>query len=131
MEIVIGALILALGYAGAVTGQSVVRERGRVRIREMVHRERILALERGALPHELPEEPEGWPPPEVDPVAWLGAVRLSALAAGLVLAFGGLGILLGLGLAPDPELRKIWTMALIPLMAGVGLLVFHRLSRPE
>jgi hypothetical protein len=94
----------------------------RLRERELVHRERMLLLEKG-----------GPFPEEVAPAAGVPfspATLLSlALGGGLVLVCGGLGLSLAFYLAPDPDYSQGWTMGLIPAMAGIGLLLYSWLGR--
>lgn len=131
MEIILGALIVAVGYAAAVAAESTARHKARVRIRELIHDERIKALDKGIPIEDLPLDPIETESEWFASHSWTSAVRLSALAIGLVLSFTGVGMLVGTSLSPDSELNKIATMSLIPIMAGLGLLLFHRLTRDE
>ncbi len=129
MEIILAALALALGYVGAVAAESHARHNARVQLRRMVHDERIRAMDKGIPIDEIPEELPEWMSDAAASGSWLRIVRISALAIGLVLLLGGTGALAGLTLAGDDELNKVWSMSLIPIMAGIGLLLFHRLTR--
>ena len=56
-------------------------------------------------------------------------VRLTALALGLTCVFGGAGMMPGFYFVNDPEASGMWPLGLIPVLIGVGLLLFVRLSR--
>lgn len=131
MEIILGALIIAVGYAAAVAAESTARQKARVRIRELIHDERIKALDKGIPIEDLPPDPSETENEWFASRSWMKGVRLSALAIGLVLSFTGVGMLVGTWFSPDSELNKVATMSLIPIMAGLGLLLFHRLTREE
>jgi hypothetical protein len=94
----------------------------RLRERELVHRERVLLLEKG---QPFPED--------VAPVAsapFSTATLLSlALASGLVLVCGGIGLSLAFYFAPDPDYSRAWTAGLIPGLAGFGLLLYVWIGR--
>lgn len=118
-------VLLALAIAaGLAVWSRHLREVKRVALREMVHRERMTALEKGTALPELPTDPEA-----------SGADQLSraALLGGLVLVFGGFGLLAALGRVPDTsevgDLRDLATMGLLPVFAGFGLLLFVILDR--
>ena len=55
-------------------------------------------------------------------------VRLVALALGLTCFFGGAGMMPGFYFVSDPEASGMWPLGLIPVLIGVGLLLFVRLS---
>lgn len=102
-----------------------LRSRAHLRLREMLHREMILAMEKDV------------PLPEVTSLAELGGTgdsvwprikRLlpaSSLGAGLVLVGLGVGGALAFYFAGDRGLNQIWTLGLIPLFTGIGFLLYH------
>ncbi|HEX6199391.1 MAG TPA: DUF6249 domain-containing protein [Thermoanaerobaculia bacterium] len=107
-----------------------LRESKRVAEREMIHRERMAALEKGLA---LPELPAGLRAPgelSGNGRAW---VSQAALLAGLTLLFGGIGLFLAFFIIPDtPEtagMQAIAPVGLMPAFAGVGLLLFYVLDR--
>jgi hypothetical protein len=55
--------------------------------------------------------------------------RLAALALGLTLLFGGIGLLPAIYLQSDKEFAATWPFGLLPILMGTGLLLFVRLSR--
>lgn len=106
-------------WALLITFTQQLRAARRLRLRELEHKERLLALEKG-LP--LPEEP---------PAGFSPAGLLSlALAAGLLLVFLGGGVALALYLGAESRSESTrWSYGLIPVMAGVGLLLYSWIGR--
>jgi uncharacterized membrane protein len=102
----------------------------RMKLREMIHRERTLAMEKNmpmenvALEAELFTEPapKG---PRRDAVVWL---RLTALFLGLALLFGGVGMCIAFTVSTHPDLTQVWLIGLIPAMVGLGLLIFYAMT---
>lgn len=93
--------------------------------REMLHRERMAAMEKGLPWPEIPVEGEAlpdWLSEEVERARARWLVRWS-LVLGWVAVTTGIGICLGFYLAPDRGFRGMWTIGLIPFMGGVGFLI--------
>lgn len=102
------------------------RAKQRMREREMLHRERMLALEKGLPFADLPETPGAWSPEQVD---WMGrTLPVLARILGFVATFVGLGLCVAFWLAPDPGFRDLWTVGLIPGLGGIGLLLYGYLG---
>lgn len=135
-------VLLILGLTGFGILTRYLRNRDRIRLRELAHRERVLALEKGIAPADLPESPvtdawvdEPWTTRALD----AGWDRRIALAIGLILLFGGIGLVGALyvvRLVPDVgrEARQVGALAplgIIPVMTGLGLLLYHRLTAPR
>jgi len=136
MEFLIVGLVVT--FVGAAILRRHLRESKLLRLREIVHTERLRALERGTeLPETNVEELDallgdvGGPPPTPLMTATTGLlwIRLAALCLGLTLLFGGVGVALGLAGVSDPDANGFWSLGLLPLFVGIGLLLFHRLSR--
>ena len=131
-------VILVLGLLALGLLRRDLRNRQRLRLHEMAHQERMLAMEKG-LP--ISEVPAG-----SDFDAWLdelwtdrlfdaGRDRRVALALGLVLLFAGSGALLLAWRLPNSSadaaaLKLAASLGLIPLMASFGLLLYYRLTAP-
>ncbi len=127
----LGVVILILGLIGASLIRSHLRAAKQLRLRQMIHDERIKAME-----HNLPL-------PEADyseltlpagknenngvlsPVAWM---RIVALFVGLTCFFGGIGMTIGFYAAEAGDIAEIWSVGLIPVFIGIGLMIFHRMS---
>ena len=105
-------------------------ERRSLALRELVHRERMAALERGVPLPEIPAEEEmtpAWLTPEAERMRALWLSRL-ALIAGCVSLFGGLGVCAGFYWAPDRGFYGMWTLGLMPALTGVGFLLYVLLA---
>ncbi len=138
MNELLALVLLALGLAGLGILRRYLRNRERLRLFEMAHRERMAALEKGLPPADLPIEgnvnawlDEAWTERALE----AGWDRRIALAIGLVVLLGGLGTTLALLLLPasSPEFgeaRAGVSLALIPSMAAVGLLIYYRMTKP-
>jgi hypothetical protein len=130
--------ILVLGLFGGAILRRHLRDAKVLRLREVLHEERMAALER-----DLPlsngdaekldslliggQETE----PSSSRMSITGArwTRLTALALGLMLLFAGIGLIPGLYFQSDSEASGTWPLGLIPILMGVGLLIFVWLSR--
>jgi hypothetical protein len=136
---VFGVAILVLGLVGANLLRRHLREAKQLRLREIIHEERMQAMEHSA------------PLPGVDDAALIGQliegigdspgndsrgltmavlwVRIVALCVGLASFFGGIATCVGMFLVNDPEFSNYWAMGLIPTLIGLGLLIFFVMSR--
>lgn len=124
---------LALGLIGRY-----LRNRQRLRLQEMAHQERMLAMEKGLPVSELPGgDLEPWSgatlPPDLLEHGW---DRRMTLATGLVMLFGSIGSLVYAVLLPGTSedatfMRMLTGLAVIPLMASFGLLLYYRLTAPK
>lgn len=107
-----------------------LRDAKRVAMREMIHRERMAALEKGQPLPEVPAEAASGAERGMDAAAW---VSRAALLAGLALVFAGIGLLVSFSLTPNrPEtagLGDLASMGFLPIFTGVGLLLFYVLDR--
>lgn len=118
-------LAWVFGWALVWQVHHLVRERTRVRLREMAHRERLAALERQVPLPELADLDETrdtspWADPTMQPVL-LGRL---ALGFGLLALFLGAGICIGFWMSGSPNRHADWSIGLIPAMGGIGLLVY-------
>ena len=131
--------ILVLGLIGASMLRRHLREAKQLKLRQIIHEERLKAMEHNA------------PLPEVDDETLIGQyfedsshaagnegrgvalailwVRIVALCIGLASFFGGIATSAGCYLAKDPEFSNYWAMGLIPTLIGLGLLIFYWMSR--
>lgn len=90
-----------------------IRAGERVAIREMLHKERVLAIERGVPLPEIPIDEE-----RVDPSTIYTIARLAIVLIGI-----GCGATAGFYWAPNAELHSIWSLGLVPLTLGVACAV--------
>ena len=95
-------------------------------VRELLHRERMAALDQGLLP---PEEPRIEETGRGSLPRWDSAM----LGLGLVLLCAGVGFMIGLKLVPrTPEMlgmQELASLGLIPALAGAGLVLYWFLLR--
>jgi hypothetical protein len=119
MNYTVGDGLVALALAGGIVGYLYVTHRTRQKRLEIIHEERMAAMEKGIPLPEFPLEPareHRQPNPDVLPI--LGTV-LSTLSLGAM-------IMLFLTL-PAPA-RGFWVSPLPFAFLGVGLLAFHFLK---
>jgi hypothetical protein len=138
MNELLATVLLILGLLALGILRRYLRNRQRLRLHEMAHRERMLAMEKGVPASEVPAGSdfdawldEAW----TDRLSDGGRDRQVALALGLVMLFAGSGALLLAWRLPatstDAETLKLAaSLGLIPLMASFGLLLYYRLTRP-
>jgi hypothetical protein len=137
MWILVGWLIIFWWGVVSLTVKY-LRHRNRLKLREIVHKERMAAIEK-EIP--LPELPEVTLEHLQDEKIWAGSIignhqmRKLALAIGLVLLFGGIGVSLTFAALPDNfkietfGLRGGEAFGIIPVMIGIGLLIYYRLTK--
>lgn len=97
---------------------------------ELIHKERLIAMEKGV---PMPEVPEYDPAPRQRIETLLGYLRVNPrwpLGVGILLVLGGAGTLVALMLSGDPYHRQIWSFGLIPIFLGVGLWLQYLVMRP-
>lgn len=94
-----------------------LRRRHRVRFRELLHRERLAAIEKGIPLPEIPLE-ENQPPD----VPW----RTRALQTGIILLALGLGICASFYFSPNDDLRQAWSLGLIAAALGLSTIAASR-----
>jgi|SRR5579871_2139198 len=110
------------GWAGMWMGLGYLRHRSRDRRLEMMHQERMAAMEKGI---PLPELPDLDAPSRRS----RKSNPDSTLKGGIVCAALGLGTMLAFNLSPDNDLHDIWTLPLPLVFLGLGLVLFHFLRR--
>lgn len=130
------ALMMAfvLGLLGVRIAARHLREQKALRLREMIHRERMTALEKGLPAPDDAELPRFLAEARTAPPVDWGA--RGALGAGIVLFFGGVGLMSAFRSLPERlpgsdalatdliELKALWPLGTIPMMIGVGLVIF-------
>lgn len=100
----------------------------RLHVFDLIHKERMQAIEKGLPYPELPpyavedEEQHGHTPSK--PVS---PRKVAGLA--LVIILGGAGALTALIISQDKHLQSLWSMGLIPIFLGVGLLLYAWINR--
>lgn len=105
-----------------------------LKLREMLHRERLAAIDKGVPLPEIPGEHEAipaWLTPEADRIraAWL---RRLALLLGCAAPLVGIGMCVGFYYSPDRGFHIMWSLGFIPILGGIGFLLYALLaSRSE
>jgi hypothetical protein len=135
---VLGYTLLILGLIALGMLSKHLRGRKQIQIRQIIHNERMRAMEKGIpfsdLDHEsmarelaqMNEESGNMESNTNRSVVW---IRLYALCLGVLLLFGGIGIAAGFPLVGNEEFRTFWAIGFIPALMGLGLLIFYGLSR--
>jgi hypothetical protein len=119
MSYSIGDGIVALALAGGIVGYLYMKHRSRLQRMEIIHQERMAAMEKGIPLPEFPLDPprERRPPdPSVIPI--LGMVLLSL----------SIGTMIVLALTLDAPSHGFWVTPLPLAFLGVGLIAFHFLK---
>lgn len=129
---IFGASFVVVIIALAILAEH-LRLKRKAGAQELAQQARLAALEKGV---PLPEWDGGMlddaardpsdPAIQARRLAWF---RLMALCTGLILTFSGLGMGLAFHFSGEVDMREMATLGLIPLMTGLGLLVFYGLTR--
>ena len=120
MNYTIGDGMVALALAGGIVGYLYVKHRSRQKRMEIIHQERMAAMEKGIPLLEFPLEPAREPhQPDPDTVIPILGTVLSSLSVGTM-------IVLYLNL-PAPS-HGNWVSPLPFTFLGVGLIAFHFLK---
>jgi len=118
MSYSIGDGMVALALAGGIVGYLYVKHRSRQKRIEIIHQERMAAMEKGIPLPEFPLEPareRHQPDPNVLPI--LGTVLLSLSIGAMIVLYLNL-----------PAHDSIWVSPLPLTFLGVGLIAFHFLK---
>jgi hypothetical protein len=122
LAITVWPLLWIFGWGGFFWLFVYLKNRANQRRLEMIHQERMVAMEKGI---PLPELPDLNPRPRRDP----GARKNRSLAAGIVFASLGAGGMAALQFSPVDGVHDYWTLPLPLVFLGVGLLLYHCLTR--
>ena len=115
MSYSIGDGMVTLSLAGGILGYLYMKHQSRLKKLEIIHQERMSAMEKGIPLPEFPLEPvkERRPDPPVLPIL------------GIVLLTLSVGTMIVLYLTLPPESRSFWITPLPFTFLGVGLFTFH------
>jgi hypothetical protein len=120
MSYSVGDGLVVLGLAAGVVGYIYVKHQSRSRRLEIIHQERLVAMEKGIPLPEFPLEPPRnphVPDPTVLPI--LGTVLLSLSVGTMIVLYRTL----------EAAEHGFWVSPLPLAFLGVGLLTFHFLKR--
>ena len=107
-----------------------LKQRERMRIYELIHRERTQAIDKGLPYPELPpyliekEEKE-----ESQVRKPFGTSQLIGFACILIL--GGAAAMWAMRNSGEEYHQRVWTMGAVPVALGFGLIVYAALNRPK
>lgn len=117
-------LVWIFGMLGLSLLRRQLERRHALRRREMLHRERLAALEHGQpIPEVLELGDEELPSAAGDPHR---ARQVALRRLGMVLGAAGAGATIALYLSSDADLHALWSLGLIPIFVGFGLLLAAR-----
>ncbi len=116
----IGDGIIVAALAAAFVAYLYFRHGERQRRVEIVHQERLAAMEKGIPLPELPLDPPAAPRPPDPRAPLLHGIVWSALGGGAMLALRWLG--------PWPNGPALWPLPLPLALLGVGLMLYYALT---
>jgi hypothetical protein len=114
----IWGLFWVFGWAGMWMGLGFLRHRSRDRRLEMMHKERMAAIEKGIPLPELPDL-------DTYPRRSREKNPDSGLKGGIICAAVGIGAMLAFYLSADPDLHEVWSLPLPLVFVGFGLVLYH------
>lgn len=117
MSATIGDGMTAIALAGGIVGYLYLKYQSREKRLEIIHQERMAAMEKGI---PLPEFP-----PDPDATKRHASDQLVLPILGLVLFTLSLGTMVALFFAPLPGAHHFWVAPLPIAFLGVGLVSFH------
>lgn len=118
MSATIGDGMTALALAGGIVGYLYMKHQSRQKRLELIHQERLLAMEKQIPLPEFPSEP-GPRPPDPNVLIILGMV-LSTLSVGAMIVL--------YIVVPAPA-HALWISPLPIAFLGLGFIAFHLLQR--
>lgn len=115
----VGDGIIVASLAALFFGYLFLKYRTRIKRLELIHEERLTAMDKDFPLPELPMDP----PKEKSPFN-----PFVPLILGIVLIMFGGGTMVALRFTLDAELQKLWLMPLPLTLVGIGLVVAFRLT---
>lgn len=98
---------------------------------ELLHKERMMAMEKGVPLPELPDHEDPSRRPLLAEV--VGSIRVNPrwpLGLGALCVMLGIGISTALRLSQEDYHYRVWSFGLIPVFVGFGLMLHYWLTRP-
>ncbi len=117
------AIAAVLGF---VWGLKYLQMKKRQQERDMLHRERMLAMEKGIPLPEIPTVEENGVPLITK---YPNLLPNLALGCGILLWFAGFGVIVALLVSPIRDAHEGWSFGFIPIMVGLGCLIYYWLLR--
>jgi hypothetical protein len=113
-----GVIVTAL--MGALVAYLYFRHMERRRRLEIIHQERLAAMEKGIPLPELPLDPQPLPSPRDPRAVLVHGIVWSTLGGGAMLALALIG--------PPPGGPVLWPLPMPIVLLGVGLLLYYALA---
>jgi hypothetical protein len=132
MDMMVFTLFWVFGWVILLLVAWQLRASRRERRQERLHKERLVAMEKGIPLPELPAEEETSRRPLVAEL--VGSIRINPrwpLGIGALFVMVGIGVSLALALSQEQEQYRVWSVGLIPLFFGLGLMLHYALTRPS
>ena len=135
---VLSFILLILGLFTLGIWSKQLRGRNQFQLRQIIHKERMRAMEKGisfsdldheCMTQELAQMNEETGKMESNTNRSILWIRLYALCLGILFLFGGIGMVAGFPLIENEDFRAFWAVGFIPALMGLGLLIFYGLSR--
>ena len=98
---------------------------------ELIHKERLVAMEKGIPAPEVPDYDNGSRPRTSSLLTYLGVNPRWPLGLGILLVLGGIGTTVAMMLSGDPYHKQVWSFGLIPVFLGVGLWLHYLVMKPR
>ena len=118
MSYTVGDGMVAFALAAGIVGYLYVRHLGRQKKIEVIHQERMAAMEKGIALPEFPLEPVREPGGDPTVLPILGTVLLTLSVGTMIVLF----------ITLDPESHSFWITPLPFSFLGMGLTAFHFLK---
>jgi hypothetical protein len=131
MDPLLFSLFWVFGWAALLVIVWYIRGLRRQRRMELVHEERMAAMQKGVPLPELPEYTEEQRSLLADAVTSLRLNPRWPLGVGALSILLGVGTSLALRLSGDDYHRQIWSSGLIGVFFGLGLILHYLLTRPR
>lgn len=132
MDPLLFSLFWVFGWAVLLVVVWHLRTSRRQKRLELIHKERIVAMEKGIPLPELPDYAESSKEPLLaNAVASLRLNPRWPLGVGAICIMVGAGTAWALSLSGDEYHRQIWSFGLIGVFFGVGLFLHYFLTRPR
>ena len=120
MEHRIGFALIVAALVAAYLGYQYLKSRTRQHRLDILHKERLAAMEKGIPLPELPLDPPPTPKgPDQDVLPIMGVVFSSLAAGGMIVLYRIL----------SAEHHSLWVTPLPLLFIGIGLLLYHLFTR--
>ena len=116
----VGDGIIVAAIAAAIVAYLYFKHLERQRRLEILHQERLAAMEKGIPLPELPLDPTRAPKPPDPRVPLIHGIAWTALGGGGMLALGLIG--------PLPNGPVLWPLPLPLMLLGVGLMLYYALA---